>query len=194
MLVVNVVDVGAVVDGVVDVCVVGVVDMLVKLEEFWTEDVSFSDVVMPVENVDEGVDIVVGDVGMLLPVGELWTVGVVTFSVYLLVEEIEGLVEIIVEVAAVVVDMLMLVVEIWLADVVVGGVGMLFENIFEGVLAEIVVDESVSMLVTVDELWTADVVLGGRCMLVGDIVVAAVLKDCVVMLPQFSSQHNALIS
>ena len=117
---------------------------------------------MPVENVDESLDIVVGDVGMLLPVSELWTVGVVTFSVNLLVKEIEVLAEIIVECAAVVVDLLMLVVEMWLVDVVVGGVGMLFENIFEGVLAEIIVEESVSMLVIVKELWTADVVLGCR--------------------------------
>ena len=39
MLVFNIVDVGVVVDGVVDVCVVGVVGMLVILEEFWTEEV-----------------------------------------------------------------------------------------------------------------------------------------------------------
>jgi len=39
VLVFNIVDVGEVVDGVVDVCVVGVVGMLVILEEFWTEEV-----------------------------------------------------------------------------------------------------------------------------------------------------------
>jgi len=67
------VDVGEVVNGVVDVCVVGVVGTLVILEEFWTEDVSRRGVVMPDENAVEGVpvDNVAGAVGILLPVGEL---------------------------------------------------------------------------------------------------------------------------
>jgi len=97
-----------------------------------------------------------------------------------------------VEVAAVVVDVLMLVVEIWCVDVVVSGVGMLFKKV-EGVVGEIVVNESVDIPLMVERLWTADV-FGDTRMLVDDVVVAAVLKDCVVRFPQFSSQHNALIS
>jgi len=73
VLVFNIVDVEEVVNGVVDVCVVGVVGTFVILEEFWTEDVSRRSVVMPDENAVEGVpvDNVVGAVGILLPVGEL---------------------------------------------------------------------------------------------------------------------------
>lgn len=69
LLVFNVVVVKEVIDGVVDVCNVGVVYIFVILEKFWTEDFSVCSVVMPVENVGEAVDIVVGFVGMLLPVG-----------------------------------------------------------------------------------------------------------------------------
>ncbi len=74
VLVLNVVDVKEVIDGVAeDVFVVGVVDMLAIMEEFWAVDVLVRGVVMPVENLDEGVpvDNAVGVVGKLLPVGEL---------------------------------------------------------------------------------------------------------------------------
>lgn len=46
MLVLSVVDVGEVVDGVVDVFVVEVLNMLVILEEFWTVDVLIIGVVV----------------------------------------------------------------------------------------------------------------------------------------------------
>jgi len=97
-----------------------------------------------------------------------------------------------VEVAAGVVDVLMLVVEIWRVDVIVIGVGMLFEKV-DGLLEEIVVNESVDIPLMVERLWTADVFCD-TCLLVDDVIVAAVLKDCVVRFPQFLSQHNALIS
>ncbi len=184
MLVLNVVDVKEVIDGVAeDVFVVGVVDMLAIMEEFWTVDVLVRGVVMPVENLDEGVSVdnVVGVVGKLLPVGEPCTVRVVICCEILLVEETEGVAVIFVEVVSVVVDILSL------------GVGMLADKFGEGVAVEIV-DRSVSMFVTVEELWMVDVVFGGICTLADDIVVTAVVEDCVVMLPQFSSQHNTLIS
>ncbi|XDV17688.1 hypothetical protein PO909_023514 [Leuciscus waleckii] len=147
-----------------DFFVDGFVDMLVKIEELCTVDVI---VVMPAENVceDVPVDIVVGVVDMVLPVEELWTVGVETCCVNLIVDEMEvpeGIEENIVDVVKVVVDMLVLFEEIRFVCVLVGGVGMIVEKAGEGVLAEIVVEESTSMLVTVEELWTADVVLGGR--------------------------------
>jgi len=75
--------------------------------------------------------------------------------------------------------------EIRFVGVLIGGVGILVEKVGEGVLTEIVVDGSVNVLVTVEELWPIDVVLGGIRMLVDNIVVAVVVKDCVVMLPQF---------
>jgi len=133
-------------------------------------------------------------VNTLLSVGELWTFDVVTCCVNLLVEEIEPIKEKIVEVVAVVVDVLVLFEEIIFVSVLVGTVGILVEKVGEGVPAEIVVDGSVYMLVTVEKLWPINVVLGGICRLVDNIVVAVVFKDCAVMLPQFSSQHNALIS
>lgn len=83
--------------------------------------------------------------------------------------------------------------ELFLVDLIVGCVGMLFETVGDGVPAEIV-EESFVMFLTAEKLWTADVILGDRYLLVVDIVLAAVLKDCVMLLPQFSSQQNALIS
>ncbi len=73
MLVLNIVDVKEVIDGVAEYAfVVGVVYMLAIMEEFWTVDVFVRGVVMPVENLDEGVSVdnVVGVVGKRLPVGE----------------------------------------------------------------------------------------------------------------------------
>ncbi len=128
MLVLNVDDVKEVIDGVAeDVFVAGVVDMLAIMEEFWAVDVLVRGVVMPVENLDEGVpvDNVVGVVGMLLPVGELWTVRVVIRCEILLVEETEGVAVIFVEVFSVIVDKLLLVEEVMLVDEVVDAVGML---------------------------------------------------------------------
>ncbi len=73
------------------------------------------------------------------------------------------------------------------------GVGMLAEKVGAGVALEMV-DRSVNMFVTVEELWMVDVVFGGICTLADDIVVTAVVEECVEMLPQFSSQQNTLIS
>ncbi len=156
--------------------------MRVVLEEFWIVVVFICGVVMPCENDSEGiaVEIVVKVVDLLLPVGELWTVGLVT-RVNLLVENVEGVAENIVEVVAVVVDMLSL------------GISVLAEKVGAGVALEMV-DRSVSMFVTVEELWMVDVVFGGICILANDIVVTAVVEECVEMLPQFSSQQYTLIS
>ncbi len=155
--------------------------IIVVLEEFWTAVIFVCGVVMPceIDGEDIAVVIIVKAVGMLIPVGELWTAGLVT-CVNLLVENVEGVAEN-VEVVPVVVDMLSL------------GVGMLAEKVGEGVALEMV-DRSVSMFVTVEELWMVDVVFAGICILADDIVVTAVVEECVVMLPQFSSQHNTLIS
>lgn len=151
---------------------------------------------MPGENNVEGgpVEIFIGVVDMVLPVGELWTFGVVNCCVNLLVEYTEGIEENIVDVVTEVVGLLELFEEIRFVGVLVGGVGMLVEKVGEGVAVEIVVDGSVNMPVTVEELRPVDVVLGGIFMLVGDIFVVDVVKEFVVMLPQFSSQHSALIS
>ncbi len=73
------------------------------------------------------------------------------------------------------------------------GIGMLAEKVGAGVALEMV-DRSVNMFVTVEELWMVDVVFGGICILADDIVVTAVVEECVEMLPQFSSQQNTLIS
>ncbi len=184
MLVLNIVDVKEVNNVVAeDVFVVRVVDMLAIMEEFWAVDVFVRGVVMPVENLDEGVpvDNAVGVVGKLLPVGEPCTLRDVICCEILLVEETEGVAVIFVEVVSVVVDMLSL------------GIGMLAEKVGAGVAVEIV-DRSVSMFVTLEELWMVDVVFGGICIIADDIVVTAVVEECVEMLPQFSSQHNTLIS
>ncbi len=160
-------------DLLVSVVVIDCVVMLVVLEEFWTVVVFICGVVMPGKNSEgRAVEIVVKVVGVLLPVGELWTAGLVT-CVNLLVENFE--------VVAVVVNMFSL------------GIGMLAEKVGEGVALEMVV-RSVNMFVTVEELWMVDVVFGGICTLADDIVVTAVVEECVEMLPQFSSQHNTLIS
>ncbi|RXN23777.1 hypothetical protein ROHU_022605 [Labeo rohita] len=156
--------------------------MLVALEEFFTVVAFVCGAVMPCENDGEGVtvEIVVRVVDVLLLVGELWTVGLVT-CVNLLVENIDGVAENFIEVVAVVADMLSL------------GVGMVADKVGGGVAVKIVV-RSVNMLVTVEELWTIDVVLCGKGTLADDIIVTAVVEDCVVVLPQFSSQQNILIS
>jgi len=78
--------------------------------------------------------------------------------------------------------MLVFVEEIRLNDVIVGCVSVLVEKVGNGVPAKIVVDGFVDILVTAGELCTVDVVVGGIFMLVDDILVAAVDKDCVVML------------
>ncbi len=156
--------------------------IIVVLEEFWTAVIFVCGVVMPceIDGEDIAVVIIVKAVGMLIPVGGLWTAGLVT-CVNLLVENVEGVAENVVEVVAVVVDMLSL------------GIGVLAEKVGEGVALEMV-DRSVNMFVTVEELWMVDVELGGTCTLADDIVVTAVVEECVEMLPQFSSQHNTLIS
>ncbi len=128
VLVLNVDDVKEVIDGVAeDVFVIGVVDMLAIMEEFWTVDVLVRGVVIPVENLDEGVSVdnVVGVVGKLLPVGEPCTVRDVICCEILLVEETEGVAVIFVEVFSVIVDKLLLVEEVMLVDEVVDAVGML---------------------------------------------------------------------
>jgi len=78
--------------------------------------------------------------------------------------------------------MLVFVEEIGCNDVVVSGVCMLPEKVGEVVPEEIVVDGFVDMLVTMEELCTVDVIVGAISRLVDDILVAVVLKDCVVML------------
>lgn len=156
--------------------------MRVVLEEFWTAVIFFCGVVMPceIDGEDVAVVIIVKAVGMLIPVGELWTAGLVTCA-NLFVENVEGVAENVVEVVAVVLDMLSL------------GISVLAEKVGAGVALEMVV-RSVNMFVTVDELWIVDVVFGGICTLADDIVVTAVVEDCAVMLPQFLSQQNTLIS
>jgi len=78
--------------------------------------------------------------------------------------------------------MLVFVEEMGCNDVVVSGVCMLAEKGAEVVPEEIVVDGFVDMLVTMEELCTVDVIVGAISRLVDDILVAVVLKDCVVML------------
>ncbi|ROL42230.1 hypothetical protein DPX16_7907 [Anabarilius grahami] len=170
------------------------VDMLVLEKEIRLVDFMVGGVV-EIEGVAENfVEVVSILVDMLVLEDEIRLVDFMVGGVL----EIEGAAEKTLEVVAVVVDILTFEEEIRLNGVivgfVVGGSGMLLENVDEGVLAEIVVNESVDIRVTVEELWTADVVLGDTSMLVDDVVVASVLKDCVVMWPQFSSQQNTLIS
>lgn len=146
---------------------------------------------MLVENTLEDVltDVFAGVVVMLLSREIFWTVDVATGCTSLLVKETERVAGNAVEVEVVVGIgvMFAFIEEIRLTGVVVGDVGTLFEKVGKGVPTENV-DESVDML------WTADVVLCGTCIIVDNTVVGAVSKVCVVILPQFSSQQNALIS
>jgi len=105
-------EIGGVAENFLEIVAV-LVDMLVLVEEVKLVDVVVSGVVVtPGKKDDEGVpvEIVVGVMETLLPVGELWTVGVVTCA-NLVVEDIKGLAEYIVEVVAVLVDMILLVEE-----------------------------------------------------------------------------------
>lgn len=93
-----------------------------------------------------------------------------------------------------VVDMLIVLEESCTVGFLVSGVVIPVEKTDDGVPVETIFDRSLGMLEVIGELWTRDVAFDGICMLVDDTVVVVAFIACVVMLLQFLSQQNVLIS